>query len=312
MIRILAPGGQPSELTPDQLGELKRLCGREGVWADVCSPTPQEVEALQAVFPLNAFALEDALQRDHWSRFERYPEHDFLILRTLAEPEDAQSRTERASMFWQPHFLLTITNEQVGYLDEVWDERVGEAFQVQDIIYSLLDHAADAFFTHADTLREDTDALEERLFTAGGGENLAREVFNLKHAASRARRLSSGALGACVGLSRHLSGADALRLRDVQENLGRVQEFFDGVRDVLSSVLDVYLNVQNQRMNEVVKTLTTVSTIFLPLTFLAGVWGMNFAYMPELHWRYGYLFAWLSMLALGAALALYFKRRGWW
>ncbi len=312
MIRILAPGGQPAELAPDQLDKLRELCAQQGVWADVCSPTPQEVEALKGVFPLNAFALEDALERDHWSRFGRYPEHDFLILRTLAEPESAGSRTERASMFWQAHFLLTITTEPVSYLDEVWDERAGEPFGVQDIIYSLLDHATDAFFTYADTLREATDALEERLFGAQVGNTLAREVFDLKHAAAGARRTSGGTLAACVGLARHLGGADALRLHDVQENLGRVQETFDGIRDVLSSVLDVYLNVQNQRMNEVVKTLTAVSTIFLPLTFLAGVWGMNFAYMPELHWRYGYLFAWLSMLALGGALTIYFKRRGWW
>lgn len=86
----------------------------------------------------------------------------------------------------------------------------------------------------------------------------------------------------------------------------------EGQREALTSLLDMSLGFQGQRMNEVIRTLTVVSTIFLPLTFLAGVWGMNYKYIPELQWHYGYAFAWGSFLSVGLIMALYFKRRGWW
>lgn len=100
--------------------------------------------------------------------------------------------------------------------------------------------------------------------------------------------------------------------RDVVDHLARVYEGLDSERDALSTLLDVHLTVQSNRMNEVMKTLTTVSTIFLPLTFLAGVWGMNFKFMPELEQPWGYLMAWGAFALVGLLLALVFKRRGWW
>lgn len=294
-----------------KLEELPHACAT-GVWVDAREPTPQEVAALRASLSLNEFALEDALERGHWSRYERYPEHEFVVLRTLAEPEDKDTRTERVSMFWTDHALLTVTNEEVTYLERVRGERRTGIGRPEDVVYELLDHASDTFFEYADTLREHTDDLEERLFTARGGQDFAREVFDLKHCASGARRLVNGARDVSVALSRGANTADAVRFRDVQSNLARVSDTLDSLREVLSSTLDVHLNVQNQRMNEIVKTLTTVSTLFLPLTFLAGVWGMNFRFMPELEWRYGYALAWGSMLLVALGLMAYFKRRGWW
>ena len=127
----------------------------------------------------------------------------------------------------------------------------------------------------------------------------------------------AGALGgwnlAVNGYSKHQKeAADLVRYRDVQDSLSRAVSRFEALREHLTSLLDLHLGLQGQRMNEVMRTLTAVSVIFLPLTFLAGVWGMNYQNMPELHWRYGYAFAWASFLATGLLLAYYFKRRGWW
>jgi magnesium transporter len=296
------------------LGRTKR------VWIDVEVPTPEEVGQLKSMFTLNALAFEDALEKGHWSKFESYPEHLFLIFRTLAEPEDVTERTERISVFWFPELetLLTIRNEPVTYLETVWKEfETRVDVRAVDVLYALLDRGTDTFFTFLDELETMTDELEERVFAPRQVPTAAffNEVFDLKHTMIRARRLVSGAREAVAQFSRHVTALEpsaAMYLRDIGDHLTRIYDGLDSSRDVLSSLLDVHLSVQSNRMNEVMKTLTTMSSIFLPLTFLAGVWGMNYKIMPELNEPWGYAFAWAMFILAGAAFAAYFKWRKWW
>ena len=290
------------------------------VWIDVESPSIDEVAKLKAMFSLNPLALEDALEKGHWSKFESYPEHLFLIFRTLAEPEDVTERTERISVFWFPQAqtLLTIRNEPVTYLEAVWNEFIGRSdIRAVGVLYALLDRGTDTFFTFLDELETMTDELEERVFAPRqvGTTQFFSEVFELKHTMIRARRLVSGAREAVAQFSRHVTTLEpnaAMYLRDIGDHLTRIYDGLDSSRDVLSSLLDVHLSVQSNRMNEVMKTLTTMSSIFLPLTFLAGVWGMNYKIMPELDQPWGYAFAWAMFILAGAAFAAYFKWRKWW
>lgn len=295
---------------------------RENVWVDVETPSNDDLESLGKSFHFNHLALDDALERGHWGRFEVFPEHVFLIFRTLAEPEDVTDRTERVSFFWYPDqkALVTIRNEPVTYLESVWQEMNHRRDRSPvDILYALLVRGTDTFFTFVDQLEERTDDLEERVFVGklrpGEAQRFASEVFELKHTMISARRLVSNAREDVAQFSRHaqmISGETAILLRDVTDHLARVYDGLDSARDVLTSLLDVHLSVQSNRMNEVMKTLTIVSTVFLPLTFLAGVWGMNFRDIPELQWPLGYAFAWGMFALVGAGFAWYFKRRGWW
>jgi magnesium transporter len=130
-----------------------------------------------------------------------------------------------------------------------------------------------------------------------------------------ARKGVSNARENVAQFSRHaaeLSPEGGLYLRDVADHLARVYGGLDAARELLGGLLEVYLGVENQRLNEVIRTLTTVSTIFLPLTFLAGVWGMNFEFEPEFEWRYGYPFAWICFSLVSGLLLWYFKRKKWW
>ncbi|MBI0446442.1 MULTISPECIES: magnesium transporter CorA family protein [Deinococcus] len=286
----------------------------QGVWVDVQAVTPEDLERLRVAFSLNRLALEDALEQGHWSRAEAYPEHAFITIRSFAHPEEADEFTERLSIFLYSDAVLTISRAGTLALGAVWKLVGRESVNTApEIVYELLDHTADTFFTLADTLETRVDALEERVFT-DGRTNPVGDVFALKHLLAQARRLSSDAREAVALLARHAEGsaADLVRYRDVQDSFTRVASRLDGLRDFLTSLLDLHLNLQSQRMNEVMRTLTAVSVVFLPLTFLAGVWGMNFEHMPELHTRYGYAFAWLSFLVIGVWLAYSFKRRGWW
>ncbi len=292
----------------------------KGMWLDVESPASTDLEKLQQGFSLNALALEDALDVGHWARFEVYPEHAFLIFRTLAEPEDVTSRTERVSFFWFPNLgsLITFRNEPVTYLEGVWKEMLGKhGRKPMDVMFALLSRGSDTFFSFLDELETLTDELEERVLDGSRGRDareFTEEVFDLKHTLIYSRRLVSGAREAVAQFARHaitIEPAAGIFLRDVSDHLTRVYEGVDSAREVLSSLLDVHLSVQSNRMNEVMKTLTAVSAIFLPLTFLAGVWGMNYRFMPELQQPWGYAFAWMVFLCTACGLFLFFKRKGW-
>jgi magnesium transporter len=290
------------------------------LWVDVETPSEADLAELHRWFKLNPLALEDARERGQWSRFEVYAEHLFLVFRTLAEPEDLTDRTERISVFWFPELetVLTFRNEPVTYLENVWNEvNTRAGLSAAQVLYALLDRGSDTFFTFLDELEERTDSLEEEAFTAQAvnSKSFLSEVFALKHVMIHARRLASGAREAVAQSSRHtasFSPDGAMYLRDVNDHLTRIYDGLDSAREVIGSLLDVHLRVQSNRMNEVMKTLTTVSTIFLPLTFLAGVWGMNFKFMPELEQPWGYALAWGMFVLAALAFAAYFKWRKWW
>lgn len=291
-----------------------------GVWVDAQDPTPEELARLRAAFPLNRLALEDALEQGHWTRAEQYPEHAFVTVRSFAHPEQPDEFTERVSIFAfapapdQPcGAVLTHSRGGTRALGTVWAlvgrEMVNTA---QEVTYELLDQTADSFFLAADALEAQVDALEEQIFRSPRF-NPVEPVFDLKHLLGQARRLATDAREASALLGRQTSlHAEQVRYRDVQDSFTRVGSRLDGLRDSLSSLLDLHLALQGQRMNEVMRTLTAVSVVFLPLTFLAGVWGMNFEHMPELASPYGYALAWGSFLLVGGLLAYTFKRRGWW
>ncbi|WP_104989604.1 magnesium transporter CorA family protein [Deinococcus sp. NW-56] len=296
-------------------GEPLEWAGQtQDVWVDVQAPTPEDLARLREAFTLNRLAVEDALERGHWSRAEAYPEHMFITVRSFARPAEADEFTERVSLFLFPQAVLTLSSAGTGPLEAVWALAGRESVNTApEIGYELLDETAETFFVLADSLERRVDELEERVFT-DARHNPVPDVFDLKHLIAQARRLSTDAREATALLARHAQGppADLVRYRDAQDSFTRTGSRLDTLRDNLTSLLDLHLNLQSQRMNEVMRTLTAVSVVFLPLTFLAGVWGMNFEHMPELPLPWGYALAWGSFLLIGALLAAYFKRRGWW
>ena len=305
MIRSKSYSGQQAEWQNPQSG-----C----IWVDVRGATPDELAALKTRFALHPLALEDALEPGHWSRYEQYPAHEFLTFRTLAKPTTADDFTERLSLFVFPDILLTFSREGTSYLDHVWDIVGRESVNTPlEIMYELLDEGARTFFAYVASFEEGLDDAEERIFSQRRDQSPA-DVFERKHRLSQVRSLASEALNAVMLLNRHMhmERPDQIRLHDVQDTLSRATARLDGLRDSLRGLLDLQLTIQNHRMNEVMRTLAAVSTVFLPLTFLAGVWGMNYQIIPELHWKYGYAFAWGCFLLVGLALAFYFRRRQWW
>ena len=289
---------------------------REHVWVDASDATAPELAALRAAFPMHPLAAEDALQPGQWRRYEHYAEGDFITFRSLAHPQELDEFTERVTVFLYPTAILTFSRERLPYLDRVW-EMVGRESvnSAGEIAFEVLDHGAGSFMTFLEALEGRVDLLEERVFSKLSRKaDIAEDVFALKRALANARRIAYAAHDATVLLARHarVPEADLVRFRDVQDTLNRATSRMEGNREALTNLLNIHSGVQSQRMNEVMRTLAAVSTVFLPLTFLAGVWGMNFEHMPELRWPYGYAMAWASFVTVALTLAVYFKRRGWW
>ncbi|WP_293911959.1 magnesium transporter CorA family protein [Deinococcus sp.] len=285
-----------------------------GYWVDVQAATPDEVKALRAVFPLHPLAFEDAEEEGHWSRFETYPAHDFITYRTLSRAGECDDFSQRVSIFVFPGSVVSYSRSGTVYLDTVWGLLGRESVNTpSEVAYELVDHGTDTFGVYADALEARIESVEEEV-VRNAGQDVTTTVFEFKHNLAGVRRLAAEAREAVLLLARHghAENGDLIRYRDALSNLDRAVSRLDAQREALTNLLDTSLGFQSQRMNQVMRTLTVVSTFFLPLTFLAGVWGMNFKVIPELSWHYGYAMAWGSFILTAAGMAYYFKRRGWW
>jgi magnesium transporter len=178
----------------------------------------------------------------------------------------------------------------------------------------LLDSVVDGYFIILEGLGERIELLEEELVnnpTAGTlrmMHELKREMIFLRRSVWPLREVVSGLERSESPLIKQATG---IYLRDVYDHAVQVIDTVETFRDMLSGMLDIYLSSISNRMNEVMKVLTIIATLFIPLTFLVGVYGMNFRYMPELEWRWGYPALWLIMVAVGIFMLLYFKRKRW-
>ena len=283
------------------------------VWVDVETPTPEEIELIKQQYPLNSLALTDAQEIGHWSRFEVYPKHLFLIMRTLETPAVFNSRTERVSYFFfsESQVLLTYRNEHIEYLDQTWNSfRGGSCIWLWQ---QLIDRGVETFFDYIEGLTERVEDLEEQAL-GGDTAQTPRLIFAARHEVLRVRRLGSQAREALLHMERLPElGSDAYLFRDLTDRMGRVYEGLHAARDELSNILAITLSPKNNRLSKTVQALTVISTIFLPLSLWAGIYGTNVK-LYEYNWPepYGTIFLWSGLVLIGGGLAWWMKRRGWW
>jgi magnesium transporter len=182
------------------------------------------------------------------------------------------------------------------------------------LAYALLDGIVDQYFLVLEHLDEKMEDLEEELI-AGPTPDTLRDLHDLRRRMVYMRKAVWPLREVVGGLERGGSGlvkdSTHVYLRDVYDHTIQVMDALETLRDTLSGMLDIYMSSISNRMNEVMKVLTIFASIFIPLTFITGVYGMNFAYMPELTWRWAYPAAWLVMLGVGLTMLLYFRRKRW-
>lgn len=281
-------------------------------------------------FGLHPLALEDVLALAERPKLERYEKHLFLVLRSIrlaggarAESPAAPTevREEQISLFVGPEWVITVQERGDGDpFDPVRAAIRHGRGRVRDagadyLAYLLVDAVVDAYFPVIEALNERIATLEEEAIASGSEETLLR-IHRMRHELLALRRAIWPVREVIAALQREdspLVTADTrVFLRDVYDHAVQALEVVESLRETSVGVMEVYLSAQNQRLNGIMKVLTVIATIFIPLTFIASIYGMNFRVMPELEWRYGYPFALGLMAVTAIAMIAYFRRRGWW
>lgn len=281
---------------------------------------PDMLQAIGDRFGLHPLLLEDILNTDQRPKFEDYGTYAFIVARMVRfNADETVIISEQISMVIGPGWVITFQETHGDVFDPV-RERIRKlkgrvrARKADYLVNVLLDAIVDHYFVVLEKLSDELEDLEDEILDKPTQETL-HEVYRLRREVIYLRRivwplremLTSLTKGTCS----HFTDETFLFLRDVQDHSIRVLESLDTFRDMLSSMLELYLSGKSNQMNEVMKVLTIIATIFIPLTFIVGVYGMNFEWMPELGWKWGYPLTWLVMLTTVGGLLWYFKKRDW-
>jgi magnesium transporter len=319
MLRIhhFTPRGASREVKLADLPKVLRARGT--VWVDLLDPTDDEFLSIAKTFQWHPLAIEDCRVETHLPKVDDFDDYLLLVLHN-AKPDNGADglKTSEMELFLSRNALVTHHGEKIEGI-EVLVQRAqrnptlaarGPAY----LLYLLLDAMEDDSLRYLDDLDDRLDAVENALLGTPGTDTLnaitrlKREVVGLRRfaipQAEVLRRLGRGEFP--------MVPADAtVYFRDIYDHLYRLSDTADSYRDLLTGALDAYLSAVSNNMNSVMKVLTVFASVLLPMTFLVGVWGMNFRHMPELSWRYGYALAWGVMVAVAIALGWFFRRRRW-
>jgi magnesium transporter len=278
------------------------------------------IEDMGRSFKLHPLMLEDVMNTDQRPKFEDYGDYIFVVVkRIVPDGKDRLIKTEQISLVLGNDYVVTF-EEGVGDVFDAVRQRIRTAkgrirqMGADYLLYTFLDAVVDNYFTVMEKLGEKVEILEEALVTKPGQATL-KSIHNLKREMIYMRR-SVWPMREVVGsLDRGetclVSDQMSVYLRDVYDHVVQVMDAIETYRDMLSGMLDIYLSSVSNRLNEVMKVLTIIATIFMPLTFIAGVYGMNFQHMPELKTLWGYPACLGLMAAISVFMVLYFKRKKW-
>ena len=288
-----------------------------------------EVEVLGAIgerFGLHPLVVEDILHTAQRPKVEDHGAYLFVVLKSLyhAAPTGAGAsggdpEIEQISLVLGPNYVLSF-QERAGDEFELIRERIrtdeGRVCKAgaDYLAYALIDLIVDQYFVVLERFGDQIESLEEELLTDPAPDT-AHAIHHLKQEMALLRK-STWPLREVVSGLEH-SESPLIRdsthpyLRDVYDHVIQVIDAEETFRDILSGMLDIYLSSVSNRMNEVMKVLTVISTLFIPMSFIAGVYGMNFRHMPELEWRWGYPLAWIVMAAIAALMVAYFHKKRW-
>ncbi len=276
------------------------------------------IRALGDMFALHRLALADVVNLQQRAKYEDYGEHAFLLLRMI----DAENptETEQLGLFLGPDFVLTFQERAGDNFRLVRNRLLDAQGQMRKrggdyLAYALIDAAVDGYFPVLESIDDRLGELEGAILSAqqrtpaiADLHATRRCLLDLRRAAWPLREVASALVR---GESPHFSGDVRPYLRDVHDHVVQLLDLLENYRELSSSLLDLHLSLVNHRLNEVMKVLTIIATIFIPLTFIVGVYGMNFECMPETKQWWGYPAVLLLMVTIAAVMLRWFRRRGW-
>jgi len=296
-------------------------------WVRVVDPVESELDDVAAGYGLHPLEIEDVMG-DVRPKVEEFDDHAFVVVKaaTLRRGDVAfadELRAEQVGFFVGDGWLVTVEPDRVAALDAVWDRVAREEPRLLShgadfAAYRGIDRIVDDYYSILDDIEDDIEAVEDEVVDPSRDDVLER-INSLRRDLLSVRRLlwpTRDAVGVLArGDPAQVDEATEKYYRDVYDHLVQLVDLTETYRDLTSSARDIYLNALSMSTNEVMKTLTVVATILLPLTFVVGVYGMNFdggaLNMPELGWEYGYPAVMLGMALMAGILVAYFRRENW-
>lgn len=278
------------------------------------------IEKLGGYFNIHPLTLEDVLNTGQRPKTEDYDSYIYTVLKMmLLDKEKEEISIDQVSIIIGFNYLLSFQERQGDVFDPVRGRFENPASRLRKsgvdyLAYSLIDAVVDNYFLILEHFGDEIEYLEEGLVLQPRPETLTtiqkykRDMITLRKAVWPLRELINGLQRVESDLIRE---STSIYLRDVYDHTIQVIDSVEELRDILSSMVDIYLSSVSYRMNDVMKVLTVIATIFIPLTFIVGVYGMNFENMPELKWRWGYPVVMLGITLIAISMFVYFKKRGW-
>jgi magnesium transporter len=293
------------------------------LWVSLEHPTPEEAQSILVdLFDFHPLAVEDCLNTGYQTpKVDDFGSYIFIIAHAIRPNGTlATIETMELNFFLGENYLVTVhLDEKMPPVSHMWEQIERDERLTQNgadfLCHSLLDFLVDDYMPMLDQLDDEIEWLEDQALQRPQTQMLQR-ILGLKHTLMYLRRIISPQREVLNRLSRDefpmIDNVSRIYFRDVYDHLVRFQEMTETLRDIVTGALDIYLNSTSLRLNEVMRALTVVSTIFLPLAFVAGVFGMNFNHMfPSWDSPYAYPIFWAICLAVVVGMLVFFKRRGW-
>lgn len=279
------------------------------------------IEKTGNLYNLHPLTLEDILNTGQYPKIEDYGEYLFIVLKMLYYNDSVNEiEVEQVSLCLGSNFVVSFQEEAERDVFDPVRARIRSGkgkmrtMGADYLAYSLIDAIVDSYFIILEKVGEKIEFLEEAVVNEPT-QRVLQEIHGLKRDMIFLRKSVWPLREVITGMERGdhqlIHESIHLYLRDVYDHTIRIIETIEANRDILSGVLDIYLSSISNRINAVMKVLTIIATIFMPLTFIAGVYGMNFKYMPELDWRWGYPAVWLLMGGIGISMLVFFRKMKW-
>lgn len=285
-------------------------------WVDVLNPSKEEMEEISKEYQLNEHIVRDCMQPEHLPKYELVDDVHFLILRFYSpEPEKPvatiQELTNKIAIFYTDKFIITIHKSDATFLEHIQKKFIAtkRCSSITDFLVKIIWHALETFDAPATALSDKVDFYESQVMLKKHCEDQVQALYLIKHEASVSHKVL--VLMAEPINHQHPKKVEKPAVQDMRDQYLKMLTLYNQVLDDVSNLMNLSISFSARRTNEVMRVLTIFSVFFMPLTFVAGIYGMNFRFMPELGKRWGYPAALLLMAIVTIIIYIWFKRKKW-
>ncbi|HEY0827714.1 MAG TPA: magnesium/cobalt transporter CorA [Bacilli bacterium] len=294
--------------------EIKIPEKNEVAWIRLHGAPPEEVNrVLRDMFHCHPLLVEDCMKLNQRPKLDRYKEHVFISFFAFEKNYDPHEM----GIVLGENYIITVCKKNLPFLQEIardFQEIEGRMDHPGEVLYHILDRCVDEYSEIIAQLDDHAERMERGLYR-NPNIRIAQDIFRLKRSTHHLRRIFTEERTILTTIIQQdipfTKKETDVYFTDIYDHLSREIDTLDIFRESANGLLELQMNMKADRMNEIMKTLTIISSIFLPLTFIVGVYGMNFTFFPELEWKYGYFLVWGVIVAVAVVMCFFYKRKKW-